>query len=182
MPGCVLRARMLRPALYDKCHTGAIPKPGKDAIVSFFRAHDAHDPRWTETGVYASSVDRLSRMIRKAPGTRPPVLLPAVASTRPWGRGGGRYPLCASGNPGQCHSTAYSRPSPEDVINAVRKSGPPKQILVTIGSNAGTGSAGPHGAGRGNRRDTAGPEGGDDDIAFTLHGQGIEPLIPGEPV
>src|SRR5499427_1305473 len=32
--GCVLRARMLRPALYDKCPSGAIPKPGKDAIVS----------------------------------------------------------------------------------------------------------------------------------------------------
>src|SRR5919205_759528 len=31
---CVLRARLLRPALYDKCHSGAIPKPGKDAIVS----------------------------------------------------------------------------------------------------------------------------------------------------
>src|SRR6266851_2131166 len=32
--GCVLLARMLGPALYDKCPTGAIPKPGKDAIVS----------------------------------------------------------------------------------------------------------------------------------------------------
>src|SRR5919197_3049794 len=32
--GCLLRARMLRPALYDKCPMGAIPKPGKDAIVS----------------------------------------------------------------------------------------------------------------------------------------------------
>src|SRR5262249_18225541 len=32
--GCVLRARMLRPALYDKCPSGAIPKPGKDTIVS----------------------------------------------------------------------------------------------------------------------------------------------------
>src|SRR5262244_2029622 len=32
--GCVLRARMLKPALYDKCPLGAIPKPGKDAIVS----------------------------------------------------------------------------------------------------------------------------------------------------
>src|SRR5262249_8940747 len=32
--GWVLRARMLRPALYDKCPSGAIPKPGKDAIVS----------------------------------------------------------------------------------------------------------------------------------------------------
>src|SRR5262245_23224609 len=30
----VLRARMLRPALYDKCPSGAIPKPGNDAIVS----------------------------------------------------------------------------------------------------------------------------------------------------
>jgi hypothetical protein len=26
---------MLRPALYDKRPLGAIPKPGKDAIVSF---------------------------------------------------------------------------------------------------------------------------------------------------
>jgi hypothetical protein len=33
-PGCLLRARMLRPALYDKCPSGAIPKPGTDAIVS----------------------------------------------------------------------------------------------------------------------------------------------------
>src|SRR5712691_9587858 len=32
--GCVLLARMLGPTLYDKCPTGAIPKPGKDAIVS----------------------------------------------------------------------------------------------------------------------------------------------------
>src|SRR6266853_6746851 len=32
--GCVLRARMLKPALYDKGPSGAIPKPGKDAIVS----------------------------------------------------------------------------------------------------------------------------------------------------
>ena len=31
---CILRARMLRPALYDKRPTGAIPKPGKDAMVS----------------------------------------------------------------------------------------------------------------------------------------------------
>src|SRR5262249_52944043 len=30
----VLRARMLRPALYAKCPSGAIPKPGNDAIVS----------------------------------------------------------------------------------------------------------------------------------------------------
>src|SRR5947199_2983600 len=34
--GCVLPARMLGPALYDKYPTGAIPKPGKDAIVSFY--------------------------------------------------------------------------------------------------------------------------------------------------
>src|SRR5713101_6587627 len=32
--GFVLRARMLGPELYDKCLSGAIPKPGKDAIVS----------------------------------------------------------------------------------------------------------------------------------------------------
>src|SRR5215475_716841 len=32
--GCVLRARMLRPALYAKCPSGAIPKPGNDAIDS----------------------------------------------------------------------------------------------------------------------------------------------------
>ena len=32
--GCVLRARMVRPALYDKRPSGARPKPGKDAIVS----------------------------------------------------------------------------------------------------------------------------------------------------
>src|SRR5262245_50824567 len=34
--GCILRARMLGPALDNKCPTGAIPKPGKDAIVSFY--------------------------------------------------------------------------------------------------------------------------------------------------
>src|SRR5216683_521879 len=34
--GCVLLARILGPALYDKCPTGAIPKPGKDAIVSYY--------------------------------------------------------------------------------------------------------------------------------------------------
>src|SRR5499433_2602134 len=32
--GCVLLARILGPAFYDTCPTGAIPKPGKDAIVS----------------------------------------------------------------------------------------------------------------------------------------------------
>src|SRR5207237_6669496 len=32
--GCVLPTRMLGAALYGKCPTGAIPKPGKDAIVS----------------------------------------------------------------------------------------------------------------------------------------------------
>src|SRR5262245_38990886 len=32
--GCILRAHMLGPVLYDKCPTGAIPSPGKDAIVS----------------------------------------------------------------------------------------------------------------------------------------------------
>src|SRR5712691_8787802 len=32
--GFVLLARMLGPELYDKCPSGAIPKPGKDAIVS----------------------------------------------------------------------------------------------------------------------------------------------------
>src|SRR5437899_8321245 len=32
--GFVLRARMLGPQLYDKGRAGAIPKPGKDAIVS----------------------------------------------------------------------------------------------------------------------------------------------------
>jgi hypothetical protein len=34
--GCVLLARMLGLVLYDKGPTGAIPKPGKDAIVSIF--------------------------------------------------------------------------------------------------------------------------------------------------
>src|SRR5438309_4924112 len=34
--GFVLPARMLGPALYDKYPTGAIPKPGTDAIVSVF--------------------------------------------------------------------------------------------------------------------------------------------------
>src|SRR6516165_162745 len=32
--GFVLLARMLGPELYDKCSSGTIPKPGKDAIVS----------------------------------------------------------------------------------------------------------------------------------------------------
>jgi hypothetical protein len=32
--GCGLLARIVGSALYDKCPTGAIPKPGKDAIVS----------------------------------------------------------------------------------------------------------------------------------------------------
>ena len=34
--GCVLRARMLKPALYDKGLSGAILKPGSSATVSFF--------------------------------------------------------------------------------------------------------------------------------------------------
>src|SRR6266478_10192707 len=34
--GFVLLVRMLGPALYDKCPSGTIPKPGKDAIVSKF--------------------------------------------------------------------------------------------------------------------------------------------------
>src|SRR5207249_10891048 len=32
--GCVLRDHMLGPELYDRCPSGAIPKPGKEAIVS----------------------------------------------------------------------------------------------------------------------------------------------------
>src|SRR6266478_3746143 len=32
--GFVLLVRMLGPELYDKCPSGTIPKPGKDAIVS----------------------------------------------------------------------------------------------------------------------------------------------------
>src|SRR5215831_86458 len=34
--GCVLRARMLGPPLYDKSPSAAISKPGEDAIVSIF--------------------------------------------------------------------------------------------------------------------------------------------------
>jgi hypothetical protein len=34
--GCGLLARIVGSALYGKCPTGAIPKPGKDAIVSIF--------------------------------------------------------------------------------------------------------------------------------------------------
>src|SRR2546427_4560860 len=33
--GCVLPVPIWSPELYDKCPSGAIPKPGKDAIVSF---------------------------------------------------------------------------------------------------------------------------------------------------
>jgi hypothetical protein len=41
---------MLGAALYDKCPTGAIPKPGKDAIVSqFLRIYN----KATESAVYA---------------------------------------------------------------------------------------------------------------------------------
>ena len=35
-PSCVLLARMLGLGLYDKGPTGAIPEPGKDAVVSLF--------------------------------------------------------------------------------------------------------------------------------------------------
>src|SRR5437867_2807109 len=35
--GCVLPARLLGPALYDTCPTGAIPKPGSSATVSVRR-------------------------------------------------------------------------------------------------------------------------------------------------
>src|SRR5207249_4165551 len=41
-PSCVLLACIVVPALYDTCPTGAIPKPGKDAIVSMF----LDVPRW----------------------------------------------------------------------------------------------------------------------------------------
>src|SRR6266487_2372105 len=55
--GFVLPARMWGPELYDKCPSGAIPKPGKDAIVSqsslallvfvMLRAHaDTGQRRW----------------------------------------------------------------------------------------------------------------------------------------
>src|SRR5712691_627303 len=44
--GFVLRARMLGPELYDKCPSGAIPKPGKDAIVS---ARDRRALGWWRT-------------------------------------------------------------------------------------------------------------------------------------
>src|SRR6266568_207666 len=39
--GFVLPVRMLGPKLYDKCPSGAIPKPGKDAIVSDGHAYCA---------------------------------------------------------------------------------------------------------------------------------------------
>src|SRR5262252_4232063 len=40
--GCGLLVRIVRAALYDKCLTGAIPKPGKDAIVSKFSSKRWH--------------------------------------------------------------------------------------------------------------------------------------------
>ena len=49
--GYVLRARMLKPALYDKGLSGAIPKPGKDAIVSVF-ALIGFQGRGIENGVH----------------------------------------------------------------------------------------------------------------------------------
>ena len=39
--GFVLPVRMLGPKLYDKCPSGTMPKPGKDAIVSRHR-HNSH--------------------------------------------------------------------------------------------------------------------------------------------
>src|SRR5438445_4506652 len=38
--GFVLLVRMLGPELYDKCPSGTIPKPGKDAIVSVLRPEE----------------------------------------------------------------------------------------------------------------------------------------------
>src|SRR6266849_8008208 len=52
--GLVLRARMLGRELYDKCPSGAIPKPGKDAIVSEI-----------DVLVYAVAVERL--LLHKRP-------------------------------------------------------------------------------------------------------------------
>ena len=43
--GFVLSVQMLGPELYDKCPSGAIPKPGKDAIVSL----KAGQLAWIET-------------------------------------------------------------------------------------------------------------------------------------
>src|ERR1041384_4174445 len=49
--GCVLRACMSRPALYDKCPSGAIPKPGTDAIVS--RNETVSRKRYTRTIIFS---------------------------------------------------------------------------------------------------------------------------------
>src|SRR5262249_278973 len=60
--GGFLRARMLKPALYDKCLSGAISKPGKDAIVSHLIPND--DKRYRnaepiETGFVESTVNEV---------------------------------------------------------------------------------------------------------------------------
>src|SRR5262249_30180762 len=49
--GGIRLARMLGPVLYDKCPTGAIPKPGKDAIVSILPRRKSY-----ETGVQVPHV------------------------------------------------------------------------------------------------------------------------------
>ena len=49
--GCVLRARMLGLHLYDKGPSGARPKPGKDAIVSYFtRFFRLPNEHWVGSG------------------------------------------------------------------------------------------------------------------------------------
>src|SRR5438132_12122543 len=49
--GFVLLVRMLGPELYDKCPSGTIPKPGKDAIVSIKKT----ERRSRSTGIMAQA-------------------------------------------------------------------------------------------------------------------------------
>src|SRR5215468_6249542 len=47
--GCGLHLHIIGSALYDKCPTGAIPKPGKGAIVSVFRIFSRGFTRYRDT-------------------------------------------------------------------------------------------------------------------------------------
>jgi hypothetical protein len=58
---------MLRPALYDKCPSGAIPKPGTDAIVSNTRTKITAVSVSTEHCVIAKSGAPKKRNVSATP-------------------------------------------------------------------------------------------------------------------
>ena len=90
---------------------------------------------------------------------------------------GWRQTWWARARPGRGQGIDSSRPVPEAVMKAVRRSGPPKQILVVRGPRS---HVLQHLAGGGDDGDAAVQEGGDAHVAVAVDGQRVEPLHAGQ--